>query len=311
MMPHLVNIAYVGGTHGNFLKFIIDKYSKKTPLLDGLPFTDIGTSHAPLRYSGLVNSYHPRSGWQNKDEPHIIIEFDKEDILYITRLIYRRAGDIKTDWTKDYISFPKVWHDWFDEKSKIEKLYNFTFDEDTAVPKFILRDFFKLSFLDIDNHGLSYFRNHLLNHDLENSVSMKFNDFYDINRLLEALSDIDKKHNLELEIDKAEIKQIHDIFLSKLDMHNSRDRAKQIFDAVCNNEDTQINLDGIEEAWLNAQLEMKYDFIQMPNINHYFKNTKDIRKFIDWYPNHYKAMNPNLPTFNNIPNPFYLHKNKK
>ena len=310
-MGHLINIAFVGGTHGNFLKFLIDKYSKKTPPIEALPFTDIGTSHAQINYSGLVNSYHPRSGWQNKDEPHVVIEFDQQDILYITRLIYKRAGDIKTDWTKNYITFPKVWHDWFDEKKKIEKLYNFTFDEDKAIPKFILRDFFKLSFLDIDNHGLTYFRNHLMNHDLKNAVPMKFNDFYKYDTLKDALTNIDQKHGLDLEIDEQEFKRIHTQFLAGLDMYSTRDRARNVFEAVCNDVDMFINLDGIEEAWLNAQIEMHFDFIQMPNTNEYFNTTNDIKQYLNWYPNHYKAMNPNLPTFNDIPNPFYLHKNKK
>jgi len=28
------------------------------------------------------------------------------------------------------------------------------------------------------------------------------------------------------------------------------------------------------------------------------------------YPEHYKAMNPNLPKFNGIDNPFFLHRQK-
>ena len=32
--------------------------------------------------------------------------------------------------------------------------------------------------------------------------------------------------------------------------------------------------------------------------------------FIEHYPNHYKAMNPNMPEFDGKPNPFYLKKGK-
>ena len=49
----------------------------------------------------------------------------------------------------------------------------------------------------------------------------------------------------------------------------------------------------------------------MPNIDPFFSNTQQIVDFIQYYPEHYKAMNPNLPTFNNIPNPFYLWNLKK
>ena len=33
--------------------------------------------------------------------------------------------------------------------------------------------------------------------------------------------------------------------------------------------------------------------------------------YLKYYPEHYKAMNPNLPKFNGIPNPFYLWNLKK
>ena len=176
-MGNLINIAFLGGTHGNFLKYIIDRFSQLTPSINESPFTKLGTSHVQIKYSGKVNSYHPRSGWQNVDEPHIIIKFDKDDVLYITRMIYARAGDINTDWNEDYIKFPNIWHEWFDEKNKIQKLYNKKIDQDTLIPKSIMRDFFKMSFLDIENHGVTYFLKHMMKNHLENVYYMNFNNF--------------------------------------------------------------------------------------------------------------------------------------
>ena len=46
----------------------------------------------------------------------------------------------------------------------------------------------------------------------------------------------------------------------------------------------------------------------MPLIDNFFKNTNEIINYIKFYPEHYKAMNPNLPMFNNMPNPFFLHR---
>jgi hypothetical protein len=44
--------------------------------------------------------------------------------------------------------------------------------------------------------------------------------------------------------------------------------------------------------------------------NKFFLNTDEILEYVENFPNHYKAMNPNLPIFNNIPNPFFLHRQK-
>jgi hypothetical protein len=80
-------------------------------------------------------------------------------------------------------------------------------------------------------------------------------------------------------------------------------------DAISNKKDIAIPpLDIIQEAWVYAQLEKKYDFVIMPMTEDFFKTTKEIADYITLYPQHYKAMNPNLPKFNNIDNPFFLHR---
>ena len=48
----------------------------------------------------------------------------------------------------------------------------------------------------------------------------------------------------------------------------------------------------------------------MPMTEDFFKTTKEVTDYITLYPQHYKAMNPNLPKFNNIDNPFFLHRQK-
>jgi hypothetical protein len=49
----------------------------------------------------------------------------------------------------------------------------------------------------------------------------------------------------------------------------------------------------------------------MPMTDRFFSDSQEIIDYLKYYPQHYKAMNPNLPTFNGIPNPFYLWNLKK
>ena len=71
-----------------------------------------------------------------------------------------------------------------------------------------------------------------------------------------------------------------------------------------------FNEDASPYIW-SYVIEKNYDFVQMPITNNFFNDTSEILEYVKLYPNHYKAMNPNLPKFNNIPNPFYLWNNKK
>ena len=85
-MGHIVNIAFQGGTHGNYLRFIIDKFSRLTEKLEGSPFSENGTSHNELKYSNKITRYHPNKNYPyfiNVDEPHILITVDKSDILFL------------------------------------------------------------------------------------------------------------------------------------------------------------------------------------------------------------------------------------
>ena len=70
-------------------------------------------------------------------------------------------------------------------------------------------------------------------------------------------------------------------------------------------------IDTVEQAYISAWIEKNYDYILVNLPNYFFKNTLEIIDWIKHYPEHYKAVNPNLPVFNEYPNPFYLHKKQK
>ena len=41
----MIDIVFQGSTHGNFLRYMLDRYSSLTPSINKTPFTEIGTSH--------------------------------------------------------------------------------------------------------------------------------------------------------------------------------------------------------------------------------------------------------------------------
>ena len=88
--------------------------------------------------------------------------------------------------------------------------------------------------------------------------------------------------------------------------------VQEILDAVRKETQIQIpKLDVIQEAYIYAKLEKENDFITMPLTETFFQSTGDIISYLKYFPEHYKAINPNLPTFNGYPNPYYLAKLKK
>ncbi len=128
------------------------------------------------------------------------------------------------------------------------------------------------------------------------------------------MKQISNKFNLDLDLSEK-AKATHEKFLSALYIdYKTLNRTNKIIENIKENNNINIdcgNLDIVEESYIFAWIEKNYDFIQCPLRDNFFKNTSEIKRYIKYYPNHYKAMNPNLPKFNGIDNPYYLHKNEK
>jgi len=310
-MSKLVNIAFQGGAHGNYLRFCIDKFSTLTPNIVGTPFTENNTSHVDLEYSGKIDRYHPTTKapfFKNTDEPHILITIEKEDLLFIERWVTMRAGDHKVDISKDLVNTHSDFLRNFFWTDKFKKYYNIDLTKNKA-PKFLLRDFYKLSFLDPEKNGFIEFDKKLRMHQPKNTFQFPVASFWDKDRFFDTLHQASDHLNLELDISD---KTIHNTFLNGLTFFDTKNRANDVIESIRNSEDCDIKeLDIVEQAYVSAWLEENNRFVVVPINNHFFQSTEEIFDWLKHYPQHYKAMNPNLPKFNGIPNPFHLWNLKK
>jgi len=311
-MSNLVNIAFQGGSHGNYLRFCIDKFSSITPDFPGLPFNDNNTAHVELNYSGKVNRYHPmmeQPFFQNTTEPHILITIQKEDLLFLDRWVTTRAGDFRVDVSEDMVQTHDKFLSNFPWTDKFKKYYNIDLTKD-RVPKFLLRDFYKLSFLDPDKHGMIIIDKVLREHKPANTFEFPVSSFWDKDKFTRTLEKMNKELNLKIDINRC--LPTHDIFLNRFNFIDTKDRVMKVIEAIQNKQNMDIqNLDTVEQAYVSAWIEKNYEFVIVPLCNNFFKNTIEVINWLKYYPQHYKAMNPNLPTFNNIPNPFHLWNLKK
>jgi len=311
-MGNIVNIAFQGGTHGNYLRFCIDKFSKLTPEVIGTPFTKNNTSHNTLKYSGSVNRYHPEENYphfQNTKEPHILITVDKEDLLFIERWVTMRAGDHKIDVSTELVSVHHNFLDNFPWNDKFKKYYDIDLTK-KSIPKFIMRDFYKLMFIDPAKNGFIIQDKVLRENKLSNTFEFPVSCFWNKDKFIDVLEKMNKELNLKIDINGCV--SSHDLFLNRLNFLETKNRAIEVTKAIQNKQDIDIkNLDTVEQAYVSAWIEKNHEFVIVPLCNKFFDTTGEIIDWLEHYPEHYKAMNPNLPTFNNIPNPFHLWNLKK
>lgn len=301
------------GCHGHYLTYLIDRLSNRTPKIEQLPFNNIGNSHNSVNYSGLVKFIHSSEHEENKSlkDTNIIKILYSNDILYYERVAMNRAADSNRDIHNLHqdISFLKSYNREFYDK--IHALYKIDSD---SVPKWLLRDAYKMGFLDWNKQGsvltskqdIRWIEENLARDD-NNTHYTQVGVFFTTEKLKKELQDLDDQFDLDLSFDDFE--PIHEEFLDRNNILKTHSHTDLVLDAVKRQQDIPTPpLDIIQQAYVYAQLEQQYDFITMPITDSFFPTTKEIVDYVKMYPEHYKAMNPNLPKFNNIDNPFFLHR---
>jgi hypothetical protein len=314
-MGNIINIAFQGGTHGNFLRYCIDRYSELTDPISELPFTTNNTSHKELIYSKSITRYHPKNKepyFKNTNDPHILITVNKNDLLFLERWVTIRASNFNINTNNNKIQLTPEFLKLFPWDEKLKQYFNINLKEvNYIVPRFIMRDLYKMSFLDQNKNGFITFNKNLLIHSPKNCFNFPVNAFWDTNKFLDILENANQKFNLKLKMDNS-IVDLHKTFLEKLNFLTTKNRVFDIIEAIKQNTDYDLtDIDTVEQAYISTWIEKNYKFIQIPLCNQFFKSTKEILHWLKHYPEHYKAMNPNLPTFNGIPNPFHLWNLKK
>ena len=99
----LVTVAYLGGSHGAFLRYFIDRFSNLTPTIVESPFEANGTSHnLAVEYSGKVERHcfedvhgRPVQNYMLEDttRPNIVIDVDDRALMNFTRMFFTRKSD--------------------------------------------------------------------------------------------------------------------------------------------------------------------------------------------------------------------------
>ena len=314
----LLSILFHGGTFGNFLKFFLEKFSRKTPEMNLNPFNENGNAHNIPKevFSGLIQCYHSHFVNDNKEHKKLpvclIMPNNKKDSLYLKKSQWYRAGDRKFSpndlWQKPV---GQISDSLVDAVENIKALYRLEISEESYIPKFIVRDWYKLEFLLPlpDQYNYQWYQKFKYLDFFKQQKFFEFGleGFFDWTTFMTQLKELDTLFTLDLDFSRhEEMKLWFDKGYEVEGVRQECDLAEDIVNGAVM--DNIPELDVSTEAFIYAELEKKHGFTQMPLTNHFFKSTKEIDDLVGHYPEHYKAMNPNLKRFNGYKNPFYLDK---
>jgi|TARA_B100000902_G_scaffold198268_1_gene189191 hypothetical protein len=295
-----IQVIYVPGTFGNCLRWLFYRFIKDSPFKDvDSPWDEDRRVHGFFDHEGHDGKF--RRGHQINDGIHaadpdadkIVINFEFKDLLFVERCkFYRNPG-----WENDEKRF-----------TNIINLGDATFVENTfgkvTSSKSVAKELLKIQFHNIGKH--TWWNNAKKFLEDDNLHQFDFYSLWDHVKLTQELKKVSDRYNLDFVIDQKVIHNVVDE-VKRCYPVITRNRANQVLDAIVSNTNIDcVDLDIYEQAFIETELEKIHDSLIFPYGSQWFKDTHQIIEFINTYPTYLRHMNPRLPWYNNMKNPFYL-----
>ena len=165
------------------------------------------------------------------------------------------------------------------------------------IPKFIIRDWYKLEFLqDLeDTHNYQWFDTFKTHPFWEEQkvFHLDLETFFNWDTFVENITELDDMFGMALDFNRqVEMKESFDLGLSLDTIRQECNLAEDVLD---NRSDLRLDqLDVATEAFIYAEVEKANPDIQMPLTNRFFRDSEEVRQFLEHFPNWYRRPNPNI-----------------
>jgi len=233
-----ITVVNWGGAHGNFLRYTIDRFATHTPRIDKSPFTDLGTAHRDINYSGQVDLNH----WDDVHDPfpfineNVIVIDVRDQVLYFERACLNRAADFNTDL--------------FDENSIAETLTKMgsTFPVECKQKRISLKEGFTIGYSNLKTHGITVRNNQRIEKAKQKKNKILFfalENFFQESTYVDSIKDIG--HFFDIQFDLTGIETLWQQFASKNKILQTHGDVQKYLDG---NKD--VKLDIIQQAYVDA-----------------------------------------------------------
>jgi hypothetical protein len=280
-METVRKIDFFGGLHGNYLELVVNYFIDQNNTYDiALPqFTSLGachlknknTSYVPITRAGHFSSGRYQQPFDHDDFVIRIVPEEHDLLIGITNS-FLRAGD-------QHLDLQQLQHNTHKKLSALPKLSLFlktlilNHGVQPHYPKCILRKYFYAMFDDYE-HGLGMFTKWQPAHKFHN---FKFRSFFTFSDFFESLQKLAKFVNMEF-VPTPQLITLHQNFLAVNQGLASEVKCQQIIESIVCGRSQWIDLNILEEAWINYKISRTFNLYQLPELetNNYPNNTKTI-----------------------------------
>lgn len=279
-------IDFFGGFHGNFLELVVNVTINQNGYdITGSQFTPDGACHLKDQDNNyhkiMVARHYSYNGLHsNSDDQMVRIVPASDDMLIGITNTFLRAGDQKFD-------IDNLEKDLLKKLSKLSKGVTF---KNTVVneygikidyPRSVIRNYFYSMFDDYEN-GLGMFTR--FDTAVSNVHHFPFRAFFDIGYFYQELDKIARFLGLNFYPTVA-LADLHTEFLKLNQGWHSEIKCKQLWQNILHGRPADIQLNLIEEAWINHQVATCFRCYDLPLLtqDQYPVNTLEISQAVfDW-----------------------------
>ena len=300
-MINSIQVIYAPGTWGNAFRWLLDRFSQNSKFQSiNSPWDEFGRAHGfeEADYNKLYKRGHQvdgRNGGPDPDSDKIVIGYHPDDLLFIVRCGYYRTPGMETEATriKNII----------DRQDSVFVTESFGQVHNHAS---VAKELIKIQFHDMQSHEWWSAMDKIMKED--KNYFMPLQSMFDVDDLKNELLTISKRYHLDLKIEDNVVANVVEKIANN-HVVKTRNRFKDVLNAVKNRKSIKCaDLDFFEQAYVETTLEKQNDSIVFPYGTNWFTNTKQINVFLDTYPKYLKHMNPRLPWYNGMPNPYHVRQ---
>lgn len=275
-------IDFFGGLHGNYLELVVNHSIDRNPynitknmfLTNGAcHYKNTDPEYIPITKAGHWSFYNEILP---KDAFVIRITIQPQDMLIGVTNSFLRAGDQQIDLSDLNVN----------THTKLSRLPKATGFLDTLIqdhgiqehyPRSALRNYFYSMFNDHEN-GISMYNTFL---PCLNFCEFNFRNFFATDTFFQNLQTIAKFANLEF-VPTTDLINLHIQFLGANQGWHSENKCNAIINAILKSDNTEIQLNIVEEAWVNYKIKQMFNLHDVPELSTdtYPKSTLQISKIL-------------------------------
>ena len=228
-------VLNIGGGHGNFLRYSLDKFSTHTPTITTSPFNELGNSHKKIKYSDYFVFEKGDTELNFKDENIIFIDIDGEP-LYFERACIYRSGDAQTNLFSE------------EAIAKFLKQNGSTFPDFCKSQNMTLKDGYMHGFKNLDKQGSMVFNKQRYNRlKSQNNNIFRYNisNFFSLEKYKKSFADIGAHFQIHFNLEDCA--DLYNEFHNRNQILRTHNRVNEYL-----NGNTDVELDILQQAYVDA-----------------------------------------------------------